>query len=336
MDFKKLKPVPAPPPLPASYIDKAIFKKTLGLNDTNSFTNFLIVLFGKERAKMLVNKYHIGTTKSGEVIFYQVDLQGNVRSGKVMKYNLTASTQTALGRDCKRDKSINPNWVHSILKLPERPEGFNLKQCLFGEHLLNDNRTVAIVESAKSAVIASVYYPCFVWVSCESKDGLNLDKLKVLKGRNVILFPDLGGFEKWTTKANEITFCKSVKVSDLLEQVATDAERANGLDLADYLLRYSPAPEAKPATKPPTAPETMPAPASTPLSVEEIRAKLIIEWFLEHGKIFDGTFCMDGIAINDIRKVIVNHIQTIENDLLSSLSSIEFLEKIKKTFTGIN
>jgi len=88
--------VTTPPPRPVSYIDKAIFQKTLGLNHTNTFTKFLIALFSKERAKMLVNKYHIGTTKYGETIFYQVDLEGNVRTGKVMTYNLIDSDQTAI------------------------------------------------------------------------------------------------------------------------------------------------------------------------------------------------------------------------------------------------
>jgi hypothetical protein len=45
------------------------------------------------------------------------------------------------------------SWVHSVLKLPN----YNLSQCFFGEHLLIDTtKTVAIVESEKTAVIASV------------------------------------------------------------------------------------------------------------------------------------------------------------------------------------
>jgi len=38
-------------------------------------------------------------------------------------------------------------WVHKALKQPD----FNLKQCLFGEHLLQDKtKPVAIVESEKN------------------------------------------------------------------------------------------------------------------------------------------------------------------------------------------
>jgi hypothetical protein len=339
-DFEKFKPISPPPPRPVSYIDKANFEKSLGVNNTNTFTNFLIALFGKERAENLVNRYHIGTTKSGEIIFYQVDLQGNVRSGKVMKYNLTASTSTSCGQDCKRDKSVNPNWVHTKLKL----ENFNLSQCLFGEHLITDNQTIAVVESAKSAVIASVYFPSFTWVSCEGKEGLGTGKLKVLKNKSVILFPDLGGFEKWSVRAKEMTFCKSVKVSDLLEKVASEEDRASGLDIADYLLRL-PAPPAEtlPAVETnisllkikesniPTVEKENPKPA-TPLTPLEIRGKLIAEWFGEHGKIFDGVFCLDGQGIE--RHTIVKHLQIIDNGDSAMEQSIKFLERIREVFTS--
>ena len=334
-NFERWTPVPAPPQRPISYIDKSIFKKTLGVNDTNTFTNFLMALFGKERAEMLVNRYHIGTTKNGETIFYQVNLTGNVRSGKVMKYNIIDSDQTALGKDCKRDKSINPNWVHSKLKL----ENFNLCQSLVGEHLLTDNKTVAVVESAKSAIIASVYFPKFVWVSCEGKEGLSIDKLKVLKAKNVILFPDLNGFDKWNLKAQEMkSFCKSVVVSDLLEKIATAEDRASGLDLADYLLRLPAPAEPVPAVAEsvdfPLLKIGEPAPASTPLNSFEIRAKLISEWFATHGSVFDGVFILDNLAIPDISKVIVHHLQIIDKNESSVVLSVKFLERVKVAFMG--
>ena len=310
-DFQQWQAVPEPPPRPVSFIDNSIFQKTLGVNDSNTFTNFLIALLGKKRAEMLVNRYHIGTTKSGETIFYQVDLSGKIRSGKIIKYNITDSTQTALGKDCKRDKTTFPNWVHSKLKL----ENFNLHQCLFGEHLISENQTIAVVESEKSAIVASLYFPQFVWVACGGKEGLSLDKLKVLKGKNVVLFPDLGGFDKWTAKAKEMTFCQSVKVSDLLETVATDAERASGLDLADYLLRLS-------------APETEPAPASTPLTPFEIRAKVVIEWIMENGKIFNGN--------SEMKNNLVKNIRLVENSLddNEALQALSILEGVKFSFCG--
>jgi Domain of unknown function (DUF6371) len=358
LDFEKWTPVPAPPPRPVSFIDKAIFKKTLGVNDNNTFTNFLIALFGKERAENLVNRYHIGTTKNGETIFYQVDLQGNVRSGKVMKYNLIESNQTAIGTDCKRDKTTFPNWVHSKLKL----ENFNLSQCLFGEHLLTDSRTVAVVESEKSAIIASVYFPQFVWVACGGKEGLGIDKLKVLKGKSVILFPDLNGFDKWNLKANEIrAFCKSVAVSDLLEKVATDEERASGLDLADYLLRLPPPAETMPAVTAQSEPASTVAIAThesvsdncevvetdpieeipfweeiPQISDDEFKIKCeVLDWWNKRLDLFEENSFMviDGLQVPDINSVIRKHVKAIHEDNSSAVVSLKFLEKVKKLIT---
>ena len=51
-------------------------------------------------------------------------------------------------------------WVHTDLHYEE----YNLKQCFFGEHLLSayPNKSVAIVESEKSALIATHFMPDFV------------------------------------------------------------------------------------------------------------------------------------------------------------------------------
>ncbi|TWJ00018.1 hypothetical protein JN11_02433 [Mucilaginibacter frigoritolerans] len=122
---------------------------------------------------------------------------------------------------------------------PLTMNSFQLKQCLFGEHLLKEEpgKPVAIVESEKSAIIASVYLPHFVWLAAGSLSNLSAEKCAVLKGRNVTLFPDLNAFNKWQLKAKELKL--NFKVSALLEDGATEAERTAGLDVADYLLQFS-------------------------------------------------------------------------------------------------
>ena len=56
----------------------------------------------------------------------------------------------------------------------------------------------------------------------------------MLQGRKVTLFPDLMACDKWKEIANGVS---GVTVSDVLERRASEADRAKGLDLADYLLR---------------------------------------------------------------------------------------------------
>jgi hypothetical protein len=159
----------------------------------------------------------------------------------------------------KRVKNLEPPvyWVHKAIKQSE----FELRQCLFGEHLLIDKtKPVAIVESEKTAVIASVYLPQFIWVAVGSLTNLNAEKCSILKGRTVTLFPDLNGFEKWSSKAKELSQLAIFIVSDLLERKATEAEKKQGFDLADYLIRFNykafalPEPEA---IEPPRAIQTL-------------------------------------------------------------------------------
>ena len=128
-------------------------------------------------------------------------------------------------------------WVHSLLK----KEKFNLKQSLFGEHLLpsDSHRTVALVESEKSALIASHFLPQYLWIATGGKNGaFNREAMSVLKNRQVLLFPDLGATDYWRSKM-EMMQRLGIEVSlfDFMENNATDEERNAGYDIADFLLK---------------------------------------------------------------------------------------------------
>ena len=80
--------------------------------------------------------------------------------------------------------------------------------------------------------------PDFLWLATGGKDGcFNEETMQVLHGRDVILMPDLGATEKWTKKSAILNpICKSVTISTVLEQMATDEQREAGLDISDFLL----------------------------------------------------------------------------------------------------
>ena len=59
--------------------------------------------------------------------------------------------------------------------------------------------------------------------------------MKVLLGRQVIAFPDLGGYELWRKKAQEYPML-DITVSDYLEKNATPQQREMGADLADWVV----------------------------------------------------------------------------------------------------
>lgn len=100
-------------------------------------------------------------------------------------------------------------------------------------------KPVALVESEKTALIASCYLPEYTWLATGGKNGcFNSEALRVLRGRNVTLFPDLGATEEWRAKIPMMQAIGiDVSLFDQLENLANDEERQDGLDIADYLLR---------------------------------------------------------------------------------------------------
>jgi len=234
-----------PQPKPVSFIPVEVFKASLKGHENNHFVKFIIDQFGVEVASELISRYFIATSKhwNGATVFWQIDKKGKVRTGKIMLYD------EFTGKRVKQPFN-HIHWVHKLIEQPE----FELKQCLFGEHLLIDKtKPVALVESEKTAIISSVYLPQFLWLAVGSLTNLSVEKCLVLAGRKVALFPDLNGFEKWKAKAKELTERipgTQFDISDLLENKATDKERLKGLDIADYLLKreikqieINPAPE---------------------------------------------------------------------------------------------
>jgi hypothetical protein len=218
-------------PVMPDFIAPDVFKKSLQGYEGNKFVQYLRGVIGDEAAKEAVKQYFVGASKhwEGATVFWQIDGLERVHTGKIMQYD------SETGKRVKEPES-KISWVHTVLKLPN----FHLSQCLFGEHLLKENnKPVAIVESEKTAIIASVYLPEKIWLACGGCEGLNIDKCQVLTGRTVTLYPDAGKFGKWSEKAKELrAFCSKVDVFDLIEKQASEAERENGFDLADYLVRH--------------------------------------------------------------------------------------------------
>lgn len=132
---------------------------------------------------------------------------------------------------------------------------------------------MAIVEAEKTALVARVLVPEVLWLAVGGAGELKLSKVLPLAGREVYLWPDLGAFDTWTAKASELApLFASITVVDLLERVATDAERERGLDLADYLLSRNGYTSTATAPQPEPTPQPVPAPSAALLPPPSIQA----------------------------------------------------------------
>jgi len=227
---------------PKTYIHPEIVNATLVKYERNNFVQYLLNTFDFDVVYQLICRYRIGTARhwKGATIFWQIDTEGFVRTGKVMLYD------TATGKRVKKPFS-HITWVHTLLKKVHGPStmdhgqnDFKLKQCLFGEHLLKQypDKEVAIVESEKTAIMASGHNDSFIWLAAGSINNLNTEICKPLQGRTVILYPDLGAYDKWKAKARHLqaNLKGSVfTVSRLLENIANTDQRQQGYDLGDLL-----------------------------------------------------------------------------------------------------
>lgn len=216
----------APKIIPTSYISSEIMSKTENNYEENNFVKFLLKHFDVKQVGKALEVYHIGTSKkwNGACVFWQVDNQNKIRTGKIMLYDKSNGKRI-------KEPYNHVNWSHKVLKI----EDFSLKQCLFGLHriIVELNKPIAIVESEKTAIIMSLVSPDFVWMATGSKGNFKFEMLKPIKKRNIVSFPDKGEYSNWLNKATELNSIGfKIGVSEILEQ--TDFE--NGFDLADYYI----------------------------------------------------------------------------------------------------
>ena len=202
---------------------------------SNHLITYLKTMIPSSAIDRIIADYCLASTPDQAIIFLQIDQDNQCRTGKIMQYN------PATGHRIKDpDKPGRINWLHSILKRRKQlPPDWQLTQCLFGEHLLpqHQDKTVALVESEKTAIICSAMMPQYLWLATGGKSGLTSERLSSLKGRKIIVFPDIDAFKDWQQKI--FTFPHlDIRISRLLEDNATPADRAAHIDLADWIIQF--------------------------------------------------------------------------------------------------
>lgn len=201
----------------------------------------------------VISLYCLGTVIKGERkganTFPFIDRLGNIRAIQVKQFD-------------KDNHTISTDWIHSILAReastkPDWIEAYQKQEkkvsCLFGEHLLSmfPENPIALVEAPKTAIYGALYFGLpetkkdWVWLAAFNASGFNKERCEALKGRSIILFPDLSKksnvFDLWKSRAKEMSkLWRSTNfiVSDILEKNASEIEKAKGLDLADYLIQH--------------------------------------------------------------------------------------------------
>ena len=261
IDFTPPPPKPTPPPLPTLELPKRIMAGGLLNVEENTLVKWIRTgikwdTVQRSRIDQVLNHYAIGNSQQGMTIFWQLDENGKLRTGKMMKYRA----------DGHRDKSqgYNFDWIHSALSRkwvngeavyeapwphPELfdPDKQEMRSCYFGLHLLdkykrNDvEQTVCIVESEKTAILMAIAYGNNVkqvWMACGGIENINRDKMKPLidQKRRIILYPDRDGIDKWRIKAEQLHYDRVILDTTPVTKwwKPDDGEKA---DIADVVIR---------------------------------------------------------------------------------------------------
>lgn len=242
-----------------TFIPKPEYQKYLTDYDVNIFIQNLLsnIAYPFEVADVekVISLYNLGTVKyNGAVTFPYIDKDFNINAVQEKIYNSN--------NDTDKSKQYHTSWMHSRLKyhtyknrdlpswLKEYEKNSSIVNCLFGEHLLTEypKAKIFLSEGQKTAIYSTLYFglPEQSNIICLAtfNEGSFEESVKALEGRDIVVFPDLSKngetFNKWRAKAQDFEdkWQKTrFTFSNLLESYAPEADRVEGKDIADYLIK---------------------------------------------------------------------------------------------------
>lgn len=245
-------PIEYAPFIPAQMVEATESRVT----ESNLFV-WLSGEFGDEAAMMAMRRYRVGASKHTDGRGYRaaslpyINTSGDCVDCKIFHIDpTTGSRKTAPALMSWTDREgkaqeLRSTWALAELKKNDKPR----KWCNFGDHLLQDNPTAAVcvVESEKTALVASIVYPSRLWIAVGSKNNLNPERCTPYRGREIIIYPDRDnikdkprksgiGIEKgWETLARELAHAGfSVRIDRTVERHHGEIND----DIADIILRY--------------------------------------------------------------------------------------------------
>lgn len=174
-----------------------------------------------EQMNYAAERYHLGKTKSGQPLFWMIDemldpLDAHIGSG---------------------------GWISTLLKVREplirywRPT-----HCLFGLHLLSEDKPICIVESEQSAVVLSELFPDYLWMAYAVLPFLNTALFAPLQGRTVTIYPrantDISYYLSFEEFAETVSHSYNIHITvdPILENHTTEEQKSRCIDLVDFLI----------------------------------------------------------------------------------------------------
>ena len=234
-------------------------------DDFDFFTPFIAAGdLSVEQMRHACQRYYLGKTKSGQPVFWMID-------------GMLTPLDAHIGSS---DSSV---WMSSLLKAREPLiDSWCVTHCLFGLHLLAEScfcpaeikeikesasgtgcaqkseaeisaisaisagltKNICIVESERSAVILSEFFPEYLWMAYATTAHLRPELFAPLQGQRVVLFPrtdpTLSTFLFFKDLATIVRqqYEIDITVDDTLEKRATPEQKERYIDLVDFLFSH--------------------------------------------------------------------------------------------------
>lgn len=207
----------------------------------NTMYDFLTIIFPPSEVRDIFRRYFVGTMNLwkwvGCSVFWQIDTSFTCRTGKIMEYYIKKDGD-GNPVNVKRVKEGENEFPHVTYYHSLHGKDYQLRQCLFGEHLLNfatPEQTINIVESEKTAIICAIEKPNELFLATGGLQNFRQEVMNVLRGRKVVAHPDKGeAFNIWQEKIAKNLPYMNIKVSDYLQKVDS---LEDGDDIADLIIK---------------------------------------------------------------------------------------------------
>lgn len=235
--------------LPVITFDPSIVKAKMA-QDGNRLIGWLRGLqWSADERDMLdyvLKLYLVGTSNKGATegwtIWWYVDDEHKVRTGKMMKYKSDGHRDKTKKADGK--EGYNTDWIHSKMEKAGKwsSSTHRYETCLFGLHLVDcfPSAEVCIVESEKSAVMAqTISDPSEkLFMATGSKGALTRRMLQPLidRYRWIVLYPDVDGIDEWKERADKIGYDR-LMVTDRVQRLYDPTKDGPKSDIADIIDR---------------------------------------------------------------------------------------------------
>ena len=213
------------PNAPKRLLFQYVTRSLAAPNSDNYFIAYLNRIFDAKTTQFLIDEYQLGLTKANDIIFWQIDANGEVRTGKTIPYDADGKRVKNTPYPC--------GWIHNKVHTE-----YNLEQCLFGAHLLPkySDKPVFVFESEKTALIAAIYAPVYfkdaVCVATGT-ESFSTDILNDLHRRETWFLPDAGCLESWKKKVNAAPQMRADAVK--IEFIETLEALERNTDFADCI-----------------------------------------------------------------------------------------------------